>query len=133
MALQIRSVHRIYLLAIISTLCCMVASYGDGSPKSACNTLVPNHYGSKPQTSDSPYSISLVDVTSDGGAKGEHLFKDLHAMFGVRTCVHDVYSIKAQLSPSKLCQHNYTVKHRIIVTYQKFRIRIRIFIYLTHV
>ncbi|XP_013421686.1 putative defense protein 3 [Lingula anatina] len=40
-----------------------VQGYGNGAPPSACDSMVPGHQGSKPQTIASPYTVS-VQVSS---------------------------------------------------------------------
>ncbi|KAI0227500.1 hypothetical protein LSAT2_022024 [Lamellibrachia satsuma] len=64
-----RTLYGLCVLAVLGTVCVLVAGYGKGSPKASCKTLEPNHYGAKPQTSASPYSIEVVAVTSEGKAK----------------------------------------------------------------
>jgi len=58
------------VLVILWTLNGLVGGYGKGSPESSCKNLEPEHFGGKAQTGESPYSIDVVDATSDGRTKG---------------------------------------------------------------
>ena len=64
------------VLVLLCTLQGLVGGYGKGSPGSSCKNLEPQHYGATPQTTESPYSIDVVDPSSDGKTKGMCLLKE---------------------------------------------------------
>lgn len=59
----------VVLVGVLSMAPWGAEGYSSGAPDAACTTMIPNHGGQSPQTSQPPFQLTPGGVSVDGGTK----------------------------------------------------------------